>query len=116
VNNFGTVFKLTPEGVETALYSFTGSTHDGGHPGAGVIQGSDGNLYGTTSSGGVNKVGTIFRLTPAGAITVLYSFDGIFEEPRTNLVQGSDGNLYGTTFGIGTQDSGSFFKLILNNH
>jgi uncharacterized repeat protein (TIGR03803 family) len=110
--NFGTVFKLTPEGVETVLHSFTGSSDDGGDPVA-VIQGSDGNLYGMTGFGGMNKDGTIFRLTPAGMITVLYSFDHFFDQPRT-LVQGIDGNLYGAAYGFGTQDSGNFFKLILH--
>lgn len=113
----GTIFKLTPEGVETVLYSFTGSTADGGYPLAALLQGADGNFYGTTTSGGMNHNGTIFQLTPAGALTTLYSFSGKLTQladPLTNLVQGSDGNLYGTTSNGGAHDMGSFFRLTLN--
>ena len=100
----GTVFKITPGGTLTTLYSFC-SQHgctDGGNPYAGLVQGSDGNFYGTTFGRGVNGYGTVFKITPAGALTSLYSFcsqtncaDG--EYPHSGLVQASDGNFYGTT-------------------
>ncbi len=78
------------------------------------MQGSDGNFYGTTSSGGSNNDGTVFKITPGGTLTTLYSFsgnDGL--EPVASLVQGSDGNFYGTTLnGIGSKGrGGSVFKI-----
>jgi uncharacterized repeat protein (TIGR03803 family) len=122
---FGTVFRVTPEGAETTLYTFNPVVDsDGSFPEAGLTQGSDGNFYGTTSGGGMNQGGTMFQLTPAGVVTVLYSFpntSGTFEgtqlpgpEPDTNLVQGSDGNFYGGTDQNGAYNRGYFFKLILN--
>ena len=71
----GTMFKVTPAGVESVLYSFAGGTADGSRPN-GVIQGSDGNFYGTTPSGGAHGAGIVYKMTPAGAETVLYSFAG----------------------------------------
>ena len=110
-NSFGTVFKITPTGVETVLYSFAGGTTDGSFPVAALIRGSDGNFYGTTQAGGTGNAGTVFKITPAGVETVLHSFaggttDGGF--PATALIQGSDGNFYGTTSGSG---SGTVFKI-----
>jgi uncharacterized repeat protein (TIGR03803 family) len=97
-NNGGTVFKLTPEGVETILYSFAAGS-DRGPLGGGLVQGSDGNFYGTTGGGGANNDGTVFKLTPQGVETVLYSFAGVPDGavPIGQLVQGSDGNFYGVT-------------------
>ncbi|MGB6472140.1 MAG: choice-of-anchor tandem repeat GloVer-containing protein, partial [Candidatus Acidiferrales bacterium] len=107
-NDAGTVFKLTPSGILTTLYSFCsqGGTDctDGEYPYGGLIQGSDGNFYGTTFEGGDGyfNVGTVFKITPSGTLTTLYSFcsqanctDG--ELPYAGLIQGSDGNFYGTT-------------------
>jgi len=71
----GTVFRITPAGVETVLYAFPGGT--GGEPAnptGGLILGSDGSFYGATRTGGANDTGVVFRLTPAGALSVLYSF------------------------------------------
>lgn len=108
----GTVFKLTPAGALTTLYNFCGQWNctDGAQPWGGLVQASDGNLYGTTQYGGTNaNVGTVFKITPSGTLTTVYSFcalpncsDGA--DPEAGLVQGSDGNLYGTTFygGAGT--------------
>jgi hypothetical protein len=65
----------------------------------GLIQASDGNFYGTTSYGGANGLGSVFKVTPTGTLTTLYSFrgvDGSFPQAH-DLVQGVDGNLYGTT-------------------
>src|SRR5208282_1174964 len=114
----GTVFKVTPGGTLTTLYNFcsqSGST-DGDEPFAGLVQGTDGNFYGTTVSGGANGLGTIFKLTPSGALTTLYSFcsqsgcsDG--ENPYAGLVQASDGNFYGTTQNAGAIGYGTVFSL-----
>jgi len=78
----GTVFRLTPAGVESVLWSF-GATGDGQAPKNRLIQGSDGNLYGTTESGGAFGYGTVYELTLAGAETVLYSF----ADPATTVSQ-----------------------------
>jgi uncharacterized repeat protein (TIGR03803 family) len=115
--NFGTIFKITPGSALTTLYSFCSQTNctDGAVPLTGLLQANDGNFYGTTSLGGTNCVsgndantgcGTIFKITPSGAFTSLYSFcsqtagsvcnDG--STPEAPLIQGADGNLYGTTF------------------
>ncbi|MGA2687698.1 MAG: choice-of-anchor tandem repeat GloVer-containing protein [Candidatus Korobacteraceae bacterium] len=98
-NSFGTVFKVNPStGTLTTLHSFAGGTTDGSFPGAGLVLASDGNFYGTTTQGGSNTYGTVFKITPAGTLTLLHSFtvvDG--RGPWSGLVQGTDGNLYGTT-------------------
>jgi len=111
--SYGTLFRVTPEGVETTLYTFNpGDGRDGAFPEASLIEGSDGNFYGTTTGGGTNSGGTAFQLTPAGVVTVRYSFPKS-SGPDTNLVQGSDGNLYGATRYGGTYDEGYFFRLVL---
>jgi uncharacterized repeat protein (TIGR03803 family) len=112
LNNDGTVFKLTPAGVETVLHSFAGGT-DGQYPQAGLVQGTDGNFYGTTLNGGPNAVGTVFKITPAGAETVLYSFTGGTDggNPYAGLIQGADGNFYGTAFNGGQYGDGAVFKI-----
>jgi uncharacterized repeat protein (TIGR03803 family) len=111
----GTVFRITPSGTLTTLYSFCSQTScgDGANPLAGLVQASDGNFYGTTSGGGAYESGTVFKITPTGTLTTLYSFcsqrncpDGA--SPYAGLVQGSDGNFYGTTAygGILNEDCG----------
>jgi uncharacterized repeat protein (TIGR03803 family) len=96
----GTVFKITPSGSYTELYSFGASPVDGYTPSGSLVQGADGALYGVTSSGGDNGAGTVFKITLTGAYNVLYSFgssasDGIV--PVGGLVQASDGNFFGVT-------------------
>jgi uncharacterized repeat protein (TIGR03803 family) len=118
----GTVFKITPSGTETMLYSFGGSrfstSTDGGSPIAGLTLGSDGNFYGTTSAGGEYSSGTVFKMTPAGAETVLHSFSGGVPgswdgatPSYGSLILGSNGNFYGTTTTGGAYDSGSVFEI-----
>lgn len=110
----GTVFKITPAGVETVLYSFGASSTDGAGPSTGVIQGTDGNFYGTTTRGGAMGGGTVFKITAAGSETVLHSFStsstngSIFP---SRLIQGTDGNFYGTTAGGGSNGNGTVFKI-----
>jgi uncharacterized repeat protein (TIGR03803 family) len=106
----GSVFRMTPAGVLTTLFSFNGA--NGAHPLGALLQGSDGNFYGTTQSGG-SDFGTVFKITPAGVLTTLASFDGVTEGngPWGALVQGSDGNFYGTTSGGGTSGCGTVFKM-----
>jgi uncharacterized repeat protein (TIGR03803 family) len=69
------VYKITPTGEETVLYLFAQAPGDGLYPQI-LIQGSDGNFYGTTLKGGANNDGTIFKLTAEGVETILYSFKG----------------------------------------
>jgi uncharacterized repeat protein (TIGR03803 family) len=117
--NFGgTVFKITPGGTLTTLYSLCAQTNctDGSAPYAGLVQATDGNFYGTTQSGGANFGGTVFKITPEGTFTTLYDFcshasciDGY--QPYAGLVQGIDGTFYGTTERGGTYDSGTVFKI-----
>jgi uncharacterized protein (TIGR03437 family) len=108
---FGTVFKITPGGALTALYSFTGGT-DGSDPQTGLIQAADGNFYGTTSRGGAfSGYGTIFKITPGGTLTTLYSFTGGDGETPGALFQATDGNFYGTTNLGGANDHGTVFKI-----
>ncbi|HEY0745288.1 MAG TPA: choice-of-anchor tandem repeat GloVer-containing protein [Steroidobacteraceae bacterium] len=115
-SGLGTVFKVTPSGTETVLYSFAGGLSDGANPEAGVIQGSDGNFYGATYLGGASGFGTVFELTPSGTETVLHAFAGGSSDggnPSANLIQSSDGNLYGSTYAGGTSGYGTFFKVAL---
>ena len=101
-NGKGTVFKITLAGALSTLHSFSGII-DGASPKVGLIQGSDGNFYGTTPLGGSSGSGTVFRITPAGTLTTLHSFSGSDGDyPDGELIQGSDGNFYGGTFFGGT--------------
>ena len=114
-NGCGTVFKITPSGSLKTLHSFDGT--DGSGPYSGLVQGTDGNFYGTTYNGGANNscsdgCGTIFKITPAGSLATLDSFDGTNgSAPNAGLVQGTDGNFYGTTFSGGAQNNGTVFKV-----
>jgi uncharacterized repeat protein (TIGR03803 family) len=114
-NNNGTVFKISTNGVLTTLYTFTGG-NDGANPAGGLVQGSDGNFYGTTVFGGTNDLGTLFRIGTNGVLTALYSFTGNDDglEPGFTLVQGSDGYLYGTTDRGGADSEGNVFKSSTN--
>ena len=109
----GTVFRISSGGDLTTLHVFGYS--DGAHPKGGLVQGSDGNFYGTTSEGGdANGDGTVFEMTPAGVLTTLVFFNGNNGQgPQGNLVQGSDGSFYGVTYSGGSDDNGTVFKLTL---
>jgi uncharacterized repeat protein (TIGR03803 family) len=123
-NGCGTVFKLTPSGNETVLYSFTGGM-DGAFPSEKLVLDARGNLYGTTIYGGNAQCnvwfqytcGTVFKVTPAGQETVLYRFTGGKDggNPMASVVLDAKGNLYGTTFegGAGTcpGNCGTVFKV-----
>jgi len=115
-NNEGTVFKITPGGKLTTIYSFCQQTNcaDGSVPYAGLALGANGNFYGTTSEGGAGSSGAVFEISPAGTLTVLHSFSGTDgATPHAGLVLGTDGNFYGTTGYGGTAPSGTgtFFKV-----
>ena len=95
----GTVFEVAASGVETVLYSFQGN-NDGYYPRSSVILDSSGNLFGTTEGGGTSNQGTVFKVTPGGVETILYSFKGGTDgdAPLAGLVADKSGNLYGTTY------------------
>jgi uncharacterized repeat protein (TIGR03803 family) len=96
-SNLGTVFRVTPSGAYTQLYSFDGP--HGSTPVGGLTLGTDGNLYGTAEEGGANGFGTIFRVTPAGVYTDIYDFTGNADGglPVSPLIIGADGSFYSTT-------------------
>src|SRR5262249_29996091 len=110
--NFGTVYKLTPQGQETTLYSFTGGA-DGASPSrSSLARDSAGNLYGTTPEGGASGVGVVFKLTPGGKFTVLHTFSGSDGAvPYGTLVRDKAGNLYGTTYQGGAFGGGVVYKI-----
>ena len=111
-NGAGTVFTVTPSGGYTTLYSFPAlGTNAGADPVAALVQGSDGNFYGTTETNGMNGAGTVFKITPAGGFTSLYSFSGSDQFLMGALIQASDGNFYGTTTGGGTDGGGAVFEI-----
>jgi uncharacterized repeat protein (TIGR03803 family) len=120
--NGGVIFKITSAGKYTVLYTFCAQVNcnDGFNPYDGLVQGSDGSFYGTTSAGGLGtggfREGVAFKITPAGKYSVLYSFcnqpgctDG--GVPYGGLVQGTDGNFYGVTVGGGSKAYGVIFQL-----
>jgi uncharacterized repeat protein (TIGR03803 family) len=123
----GTAFKLSTDGIETVLYEFTDG-NDGGYPFGGLIKDKEGNLFGTTESGGSGTgcpgsvgCGTVFKLARNGAETVLYAFNGGSDglEPLAGLIMDKAGNLFGTTAygggtGCGGAGCGTVFKLAPN--
>ena len=114
----GTVFRIIPSGTFTTLYSFCSQSGcaDGELPLAGLVQASNGDLYGTTSQGGANGGGTVFKITAGGALMTLYTFcsqDECFDggSPYAALVQTTNGDLYGTTGYGGANGRGTVFKV-----
>ena len=112
----GTVFKITPAGQLTVLYAFD-NTH-GADPVAALIQGNDGNFYGTTLLGGVRNVGVVYQITPTGQLKLLHSFKGSTDGnyPAAGLVQATDGNLYGVTWQGGGKNNGTIFRVDAQRH
>ena len=115
-NNYGTVFKVTPAGVLTTIYSFCSQSNcaDGSYPSGGLIQATDGNFYGVTDRGGINGDGTVYKITSAGLLTTVHSFhtvvDGTY--PVGTLLQ-SNGSFYGITqpYSTGAQQQGTLYKM-----
>jgi uncharacterized repeat protein (TIGR03803 family) len=119
----GTIFKITLGGILTQPYDFCSQTNcaDGNEPYGGLVQATNGDLYGTTAEGGANCLtnygcGTVFKITPGGTLTTLYSFcpqsgcvDG--RGPFGGLIQATDGDFYGTTYYGGANGSGTIFKI-----
>jgi uncharacterized repeat protein (TIGR03803 family) len=117
------IFRASPAGVITVLHTFGSITNSSGQPldgdfvEGGLVQGSDGTLYGTASGGGPTDSGTIFSITTNGAFTLLYTFSGPDgDTPEGNLVFGKDGSLYGTTIFGGATDDGTIFQITTNGN
>ncbi|MGA7155613.1 MAG: choice-of-anchor tandem repeat GloVer-containing protein [Acidobacteriaceae bacterium] len=120
-SNEGTVYRMTPSGQVTVLHIFTGAASDGENPLASLIQGSDGSFYGTTEYGGTSGYGTVYKITPSGSFTLLYSFPSITDsegnfssegsDPSGSLVEGSDGNFYGMTGFGGANGWGTVYQV-----
>src|SRR5215470_917742 len=120
-NGNGAAFKITPVGTLTVLYNFCSQAAcaDGKGPYGGLTLGTDGNFYGTTTGGGNGDNaygdGVVYKITPAGAFTVVHVFDnpnkgeGYF--PYGAPVEGLDGNFYGTTSGGGAAGCGTIYKV-----
>jgi uncharacterized repeat protein (TIGR03803 family) len=111
-NNDGTVFKITTSGELTTLYSFGSKANnaDGANPFGALVQGTDGNFYGTTYTGGNStSSGTVFKITPGGSLTTIHSFSGPDGAgPEGDLVQSAaNGNFYGLTFAGGNTNGGN---------
>ncbi|MFY9844520.1 MAG: choice-of-anchor tandem repeat GloVer-containing protein [Terriglobales bacterium] len=111
----GTIFKITPNGELTRLYSFCSqdSCADGEYPVMALVEGPDGNFYGTTQSGGTSGGwGTVFKITPMGTLTTLYSFGGPDGAgPYSPLLIARNGNFYGTTNGGGNSNAGTVYAI-----
>ena len=111
----GIIFKMTPQGELTTLYTFCPSSPctDGSGPHGGLVLATDGNFYGVTSGGGANNRGTVFRITPAGKLTTLHNFDYTdgWVAQGSGLIQAANGNFYGTTFYGGANGEGTVFEM-----
>jgi uncharacterized repeat protein (TIGR03803 family) len=112
-HQYGSVFKITPAGALTTIYSFTGVGIDGWEPDAALTLGIDGNFYGTALNGGTGNNGEVFKITPTGTLTVLYDFAGQpdAQNPHDALAQDPSGNLYGSTSTGGSAGYGAIYKI-----
>jgi uncharacterized repeat protein (TIGR03803 family) len=113
-SNFGTVFKISTSGATYKVLHSFGTAGDGSQPYGSLVQASDGNLYGTTTVGGANNLGTVFKITTTGTgEAVLHSFgaSGDGANPYGRLIQGSDGALYGLTQAGGANSEGTVFQI-----
>jgi len=113
-NNWGTVFKITTAGKLTTLYSFCSqaSCADGSEPQGGLVLATNGSFYGVTGGGGAYGDGTVFKITAAGKLTSLHSFDRTDGAgPQSGLIQATNGNFYGTTPVDGAYGYGTAFEI-----
>jgi uncharacterized repeat protein (TIGR03803 family) len=109
----GTVFQLNPQVGLTTIYDFCRLVlcQDGDSPNSQLTQGADGKVYGTTRSGGLYGLGTVFVVKTNGALTTLHSFNGTDGSGPSGLIQASDGNFYGSTGSGGSTNSGMVFRI-----
>jgi len=107
----GTVYRISAGGIHKMLYAFEGKK-DGAQPGGRLVEGTDGVLYGTTVAGGVNKKGTIFKITVGGNLAALHQFKGNNgSKPEAGLLLGPDGAFYGTASEGGASGLGVVFRI-----
>jgi uncharacterized repeat protein (TIGR03803 family) len=115
ISNAGTIFRIGTDGNGYQILRHFTDTPDASHPRAGLIQGQDGWLYGTTLYGGITNQGAVFKISPEGSdYTVLHNFMGNFVDgalPYAGLLQGHDGALYGVTGQGGSTLSGTVFRI-----
>jgi len=112
----GVIFEISQQWAWTLLHTFDAFGSEGVNPYAPVVQGTDGDFYGTASRNDDYSAtyGTVFKVTPEGTLTVLHSFDGTDgSNPYAGMVQATDGNFYGTTNSGGTNGLGTVFKMTL---
>lgn len=109
---YGTVFALNAAGTEKVLQSFTGGA-DGGMPNGGLMRDKEGNLYGTTFTGGSTGLGTVFKVTAGGVFSTIYTFADVAHgsHPNAALTMDKSGDLYGTTQYGGASNRGTVFRL-----
>jgi len=109
----GTLFQMNTSGSSFTTIDSLNGNPDGAEPFSSLLEGTDGNLYGTTLLGGSGGQGTVFSVATNGSnFTVLFSFDGTHgAQPYAPLIQGTDGYLYGTTVGGGAYNAGVVFKI-----
>src|SRR3569833_2202337 len=119
-SGFGTIFRVTPSGQFTTLYSFTSTSGiDGATPYSKLVVGTDGEQNETTMSSGaldsngqpLSNRGSVFRITPSGALTTLHILNGTDGAGPTHLILGNDGNFYGVTISGGTHSAGTLFRM-----
>jgi uncharacterized repeat protein (TIGR03803 family) len=120
INGGANIFRVTPSGTLTTVADFANVAGAGSIPVAGLVQVANGDFYGTTEAGGTGNgacgagCGTVFKVTPGGALTTIYSFAQLGYGPTSPLVQGTDGNFYGTTVYYGNGFNGccgTIFKI-----
>jgi uncharacterized repeat protein (TIGR03803 family) len=107
---------MTPTGVLTTLHNFCSlsACADGSSPEGGLALATDGNFYGTTSTGGASDYGTVFKITSSATLTTLHSFAGTDgANPYDAPVQDTDGRLFGTTLSGGVEGAGTVWSLSL---
>jgi uncharacterized repeat protein (TIGR03803 family) len=110
----GVVFRLTLQGAFSVLHYFGDIRNDGTAPHAGLVQATDGNIYGVTSGGGTSGKGVIFRITQKGIYSILYNFDGMHgSAPYSTPVQHTNGKIYGLASAGGTSGNGVVYSFDL---
>jgi uncharacterized repeat protein (TIGR03803 family) len=111
-HTLGTVWEVSKTGKERLLHSFAGGTSDGEYPLAGVIVDAKGNVYGTTETGGVSNVGTVYKVSQSGKFTLVHSFKGTDGKyVYGGLVQNAKGILFGTALNGGSIGYGTVWKI-----
>ena len=111
-SSLGTVWKVSRNGKEKLLHSFSGGASDGEYPLAGVVVDASGNVYGTTETGGASNFGTVYKVSKSGQFSLLHSFDGTDGKfVYAGLVQNAKGTLFGAAQNGGSIGYGTVWKI-----